>query len=197
MPEPHSPLAYALHEPAYPTDDARAPGVRLEAPPLAGCVQLLGWGPGYPAALAALARHCGLEPPDDGRRAALDEHHRLLLTAPDRALLYALERFEAPPEPEADAALVDLGQTRTLLRLRGPRAPELLAKGMALDLRAWRFPTDSVARTRLARFDVLLLARARDPEPDYELLVGRSYALDCHGWLLAAGAEFGIATTPP
>lgn len=89
---------------------------------------------------------------------------------------------------ESACSCVDVSHASCVLRLQGPSAQALLAKGCALDLQQMR--EQSCAPTAIGRFDVLLHCIRDDT---FELFVARSLAQSCAHWLLRAGAEYGVS----
>ncbi|RRO14151.1 sarcosine oxidase subunit gamma [Saccharopolyspora rhizosphaerae] len=89
---------------------------------------------------------------------------------------------------EEHGAVVDVSAHRTIIEVSGPKAPELLAKGCALDLHRRSFGPDQCAQTLLARAGVLLLCREADP-PHYWIFVRASFARYLADWLCDAAAE--------
>lgn len=88
------------------------------------------------------------------------------------------------------ASVVDQSDARALLRLRGPRLMETLAKGLEIDLHPRAFPAGSVALTALSHVPVGVWKRREALVLD--LLVPRPTAADLWHWLQEAAAEFGI-----
>jgi sarcosine oxidase subunit gamma len=86
--------------------------------------------------------------------------------------------------------VTDVSDAYTVIRLAGPAAAEVLAKGCALDTHDRVFPPGKVARSLLAKADVILHRLTADT---FELYVARSYADYLWRWLEDAGAEFGVA----
>jgi len=86
-------------------------------------------------------------------------------------------------------AATDVTDARAVLRLTGPCARSILAKGCPLDLHPRVFAPGQVAQSLLARVPVILLPL---DEAGYDLFVPRSYASFLWDWLLDAGAEFGL-----
>ncbi|GAB3693476.1 sarcosine oxidase subunit gamma [Saccharopolyspora tripterygii] len=86
-------------------------------------------------------------------------------------------------------AVVDVSAHRTIIEVSGPKAPELLAKGCALDLHRRSFGADRCAQTLLARAGVLLVCREVEP-PAYWVLVRASFARYLADWLSDAAAEY-------
>ncbi|MFQ5971565.1 MAG: sarcosine oxidase subunit gamma [Alphaproteobacteria bacterium] len=91
-------------------------------------------------------------------------------------------------------AVTDLSHARTVARISGARADELIAKGCPLDLDPARFPPGQCAQSVMSGVNVLL--HKLDDRPSYDLYVMRSHAQHLWEWLLAAGAEFGIEIAP-
>ena len=122
----------------------------------------------------------------DGARGAVwmapDE---LLLLAPLAEAPVMAETLER--QLEARHALVaDMSHARSLIRLTGSAAPEVLAKGAPVDLREAAFPVGRARRTHLAEIAVGLWHRA--PEV-WEIACFRSYSRHLWAWLLASGSE--------
>ena len=97
----------------------------------------------------------------------------------------------------ARASVVDLGQARCALQLRGAAAARTLAKFCGLDLDPSAFPTGSATNTRFGHVG-MHLARI-DDAPTFELLVFRGYAEFVFDALCEGAAEFGfrVETSSP
>lgn len=90
-------------------------------------------------------------------------------------------------------AATDVTEGRTIIRLRGPRARDLLAKGCALDLHPAAFPAGAVAQSLLAQADIVLHRVADEGEAAvFDLYVARSVAPYLWNWLVDAAMEFGL-----
>jgi sarcosine oxidase subunit gamma len=92
------------------------------------------------------------------------------------------------------AAVADLSDGRCVLRIAGPKARDLLMKGVAIDLHPRAFQTSDTAITLLGHISVQII-QASD-EPAYDLIFARSVAEDVWHWLAEAGGEYGIALDP-
>jgi methylglutamate dehydrogenase subunit D len=88
------------------------------------------------------------------------------------------------------ASTVDQSHGRTLLRLRGLRLRDALAKGMTLDLHPRSFMPGFVAVTSIAHIGVHCWQT--DEQPTYEFCVPRSLAISFWHWLTTAAAEYGL-----
>lgn len=109
---------------------------------------------------------------------------RLWFTADDLALM---SRFEGKFTDD-DAVFLDISESRTILRVKGLRAREVLAKGVAVDLHTSVFPVQAIAHTMVEHAGVLV--HRVGPEA-FELYVPRSYAVNLWHWLTESAAEFG------
>jgi sarcosine oxidase subunit gamma len=87
-------------------------------------------------------------------------------------------------------SLVEQSHARTLLRVRGPRVREALAKGVAVDLHPRAFKPGDAATTLVAHLPVTLWQI--DDQPTYEFAVARSLAQSFWQWLSTAAAEYGL-----
>jgi sarcosine oxidase subunit gamma len=107
---------------------------------------------------------------------------------------------EAPEELEArvraavlplGGAAADVSAQRIGLRLTGPRARGVLAKGCSIDLHPRVFGQGSSVQTTLAQAGVVLLALSAAGD-DYLMFVRSSFAGYLADWLLDAALEFTV-----
>jgi sarcosine oxidase subunit gamma len=106
--------------------------------------------------------------------------------APATALLVGAARPDV-----ADAAVIDQSGGFVVLRLAGPAAAEVLARGCRLDLHEAAFPPGSVARTPIAQVPVIL-----HRHDGFDLIVPATLARSFVHFLLGAAAGFGCAILP-
>ena len=125
---------------------------------------------------------------------------RAVWLGPDEWLLTSTT--EPPDELEAlvravvlplGGAAADVSAQRIGLRLTGPRARDVLAKGCWIDLHPRVFRRGSSAQTNLGMAGIILLALS-DAGDEYLVLVRSSLAGYLADWLLDAALEF---TTVP
>lgn len=88
------------------------------------------------------------------------------------------------------ASVVDTSAGQTVIRLSGPSALDVLARGCAIDLHPSVFPPGACAQTMLARAQVLLIAI--DDTPTVDIVVRRSFAPYVAAWLEDSAREFGL-----
>ena len=86
--------------------------------------------------------------------------------------------------------VTDVSDAYCAIGLAGPRVRDVLAKGCGLDTHGSVFPPGRVARSLLAKADVILHRTAADA---FEIFVARSYADYLWRWLEDAGREYGVA----
>ena len=141
------------------------------------------------AAGAALRAVLGAMPPLPGH-ATVGASATLLWIAPDTWLAVA------PPEPPGAlaarlaaalgpaAAVIDQSCGLAVLRLDGPRAREVLARGCRIDLHPRAFGPGRVARTIVAQIPTIL--HQLDDAPSFELLVPSTLARSFGEFLEAA-----------
>jgi sarcosine oxidase, subunit gamma len=96
------------------------------------------------------------------------------------------------------AALTDLSDGRVAIRLAGPSARDVLAKGCPLDLHPRAFSSGRAAGSLLAKADVLIHLLEDEPGrgPVFDLYVARSFAPYLWAWLEDAALEYGVAIGP-
>lgn len=168
-------------------------GVTVEELRFASIVQVTAWPDTGAQVLAALRDAFGDVPPRPGRFAVAGGA-TLAAPAPGRHLLLSEEddlaaRLEAAL-PAGTAAVTDLAHARTFLRLRGEAAPDLLSRGVLIDLDPRVFPPGALAQTVVGHLDALLLRREAFV---FDVAVLRSFGHALAEWVADAGQEFGVA----
>lgn len=123
-----------------------------------------------------------------------------LWSGPEQWTLLAAGAGAAELEPRLAAALAGLaavtaiGDARAVLRVSGPQARAVLARGIAIDLHPAAFGPDATALTMASMIDVQI---SRLPGDDaFELMLFRSFAGSLWHWLEESAAEHGIAVLP-
>ena len=172
-------------------NDSDPSGVRLSEY-RAGAMALI-MGADNDVALAdALSTYRLHATPSPGR-CVYGEGVRVLWTGPNQYLMLSsrhrgdeLERSLAMALSPIGAVAVDLSCARTVFRLRGPQALDVLAKGCPVDLEA--MDDDASAATMLSHFNIWLHRR----DDAFDVYVMRTFAVSCLHWLERAGHEFSM-----
>ena len=86
------------------------------------------------------------------------------------------------------AALSDQSHGRVVIRITGPKARALLAKGTSVDLHADEFPIGKSALTQMAHVTVHLTRTGAD---EFALSVFRGFSESFWEWLTSQAGEFG------
>jgi methylglutamate dehydrogenase subunit D len=89
------------------------------------------------------------------------------------------------------ASISDQSGGRTVLRLSGPHARDVLAKGLPIDLDPRAFSLGSAATSAISHMGVQLWQL--DDTRSYDLAIFRSVSESFWSWLTASAAEFGYA----
>ena len=90
------------------------------------------------------------------------------------------------------ASIADQSDGRAVVRIAGPRARDVLAKGIPIDLHPRVFQPGDTAITHAGHIGVLMWQR--DERPTYDLAVFRSFAESFANWLKHSAAEFNNGT---
>ncbi len=167
-------------------------GITLEVP---GPVSIVGVEArrGKSVTLSRRVKKAYGEMPKPNRGAG--ETVRLLHVAPDTLLCLAEDRAEGALHAELRellgdaAAVVDQSHGRTLIRLGGPKARELLAFGTGIDLAPEVFGPGACAATMLGHVAVTL--HLRSTAPTFDLIVARAFAESLWDWLKGRAGRFG------
>jgi sarcosine oxidase subunit gamma len=121
------------------------------------------------------------------------DERRALWLGPDEWLVVgpdgqqgALEELLRNSLDGAFGSIVDVSGNRTLLEIGGPKARELLAHGVPIDLEARSFGPDRCAQTFLGKAQVII---ARRDESAFHVYARTSFAGYVAGWLLEAATD--------
>ena len=148
-------------------------------------------------ALAAIQQMLGLQLPLTPNTTAAGQELLAAWLGPDEWLL--LTEHHQPDSLVTDlqaalnghvASVVDTSAGQTVIRLSGPSALDVLARGCALDLDPSVFPPGACAQTLLARAQALLIAV--DDTPTIDIIVRRSFAPYVAAWLQDSARHFGL-----
>lgn len=139
----------------------------------------------------AVASVLGAKPPTAANRFVMAGDVTIAWLGPDQWLIIAPAGEEAAlTEALASAldglhhAVTDVSGGRSVFRLTGEGARDLLAAGSPFDFHPRRFGPGDCAQTVLARTTALILQR--DAAPTYDVLVRRSFARYLWDWLTSA-----------
>lgn len=91
-------------------------------------------------------------------------------------------------------SVTDTSEARICIRVSGPRAREVIAKGCSIDLHPTAFEPGQCAQTVISRVGVMLTQTAvtKTTHPTYELYPLRSFATYLWSWLEDASTEYGV-----
>jgi methylglutamate dehydrogenase subunit D len=89
------------------------------------------------------------------------------------------------------ASVVDQSHARVHIKIAGPKARTLLAKGTPVDLHETEFPIGKSALTQMAHVSVHL---TRTDQDEFTLSVFRGFSESFWQWLTSQAAEFGYQT---
>jgi sarcosine oxidase subunit gamma len=151
-----------------------------------------------PAFLAAVKTATGVELPVKANTVStygstsilwLGPNEWWVVTAPDRSeeLVPTLRQaFEGQ-----HAAVVDVSESRTVITVSGPKARDMLARGISLDLHPRVFAPGQCAQTGMAKANILL--HQIDDKPSYDIYVLKSFSDYLWRWSEKIAADFGLA----
>jgi heterotetrameric sarcosine oxidase gamma subunit len=120
--------------------------------------------------------------------------YNALWAGPDQYFVLAEGRGEGALYRELKSALAGLASVtdqshgRVIIRISGPRARNVLAKGSAVDLYPDEFPAGKSALTQMAHVGVHL---TRVDEDAFDISVFRGFAESFWEWITGQAEEFG------
>ncbi len=188
MPERASPLAGHAVPGRFGLIGPEGPGVRLSERRPESIWLIAAWPDRLEAAGTAAARAAGVERAPGPGASAAGEGGTLMRVEPLKWLLVSEREIPRPEVPADDGSVLELGHARAVIRVAGPRAGDLMARMVPLDLRPAHFPEGSVASSVLHHQGVTILAR----DGGYEVLALRSLGLAVWEALVEAAAQFGV-----
>jgi sarcosine oxidase subunit gamma len=140
-----------------------------------------------------LAQTLGFALPEVPNTTTSQNDRRALWLGPDEWLVVgpdgqqeALQHELRNGLDDAFGSIVDVSANRTVLEIAGPKARELLARGVPIDLDARSFGPDRCAQTLFAKAQVIIDSRA---DQAFHVHVRTSFASYLADWLLDAAAE--------
>lgn len=193
-----SALAAVYAPGTFGAERTEGPGVSLKERRPLSIVHVAGDGD-HAGFRAGVKQATGTEPPTVPNTSAAGDGCTLLWLARDRWL--ALSDHHSPADLEGvlraaldeDSAVTDVSHGRTVVRIGGPAARTLLAKGCPLDLHPARFECGHAAHSHIGPTAVLLHAV---DEAHIDLYVARGFGLHMWEWLTDAAGEFGYRVEP-
>ncbi len=178
-------------------------GVTLTERKLVSLVQVAAWPDTAEQVEGIVASLVGCAPPQGPSGSSGDAGGAILATAPGRLLVESRDPRLAPQlaeqVPPALGAVTDLSHARVAIRISGPKAAWVLAKGLALDLSPQAFPPLKVAQSAIHEVGVIVrrLSAGKLEGDSFDLYVYRGFALSFWDWLTEAAAETGYKVEPP
>jgi len=196
MADARSALHTAIRPGAFGRDTTN-PGVVLSERRGVSLAQATGFAPGVLA--AALRDTLGIAVDAKPNRASgggdavalwLGSERYMVVTPAGRAPSAADRLGQALKSDQA--GIVDLDQARTVVRLSGRHARDVLAKGCLIDVHPLALPQGACAQTALFHVNALIHAVASDT---FDLYVARSHGQSFWEALTDAAGEFGCRIT--
>jgi heterotetrameric sarcosine oxidase gamma subunit len=92
------------------------------------------------------------------------------------------------------ASIAEQGDGRAIIRVAGPRARDVLTKGLSIDLHPRAFRPGDTAVTGAVHIEVQIWQL--DDAPTYEIALFRGFAGSFWQWLTQAAAEYGYQVAP-
>lgn len=179
----------ALHGHLKPGRHGRGgdPGVRLLERRYEDIWQVTAWPDRLAAAGAAVARAAGVEAAPGPRRAAIGTA-MAIRTEALRWLVVSEDAMDEPTVGRNDATVLDLGHARTVIRVEGPAAADLMARMAPLDFRAHAFPDGTAQTSMIHHVATLIVAK----DGGFELFCYRSFGLALWEHLTESAEQFGL-----
>lgn len=202
MPEFRSPLSACYLPGRYGAGTGDAP-LTLGEMPLGALFQIAGWPQSFATKAGAILSALGFAGIGEYATAQRAPGAIAFRIAPERILVRlfspeARDAVIAAADP-VETPILDLGHSRTVMRIAGPAAKELLARLLPLDLDEGVFTAGRFAQTGLHGVSILLYRADDTPAaPVYDLYVPYTWARTVWDMVRECAAPFGyrVAMTP-
>ncbi len=152
--------------------------------------QVAAWPDTLPEVAASLAKQIGARAAPGPLRAATGPKGTLLRIQPLVFWLTGIDQATAKQAADiapATGTALDLSHSRTVIRIEGPRARDLLARGVMFDLRDQALPEGACATGAIHHVGVFLHRR----DGGYDLYVPRGFAVTIWEWATETAAQWG------
>lgn len=166
------------------------PGVTLWEMRNVGLWQISGWPGTLEAVGARLAEIVGAETAPGPLKSVTGPRGTLIRVQPFVWWLVRASEVTAKEALAIDAeqgTALDLSHSRTIIRIKGPRARDLLNRGLSTDLRAGSFPDGSFAGGAIHLVGVNL----HHCDGGFDLYIPRSFAVTLWEFLTETAAQWG------
>ncbi len=156
-------------------------------------VQFAAWQDTVTAAAKKAAKTVGHALPSDATMAASKGKTSVFRITPEKFLIVCPLRTKMGEALSKvfrteQAVVTELGHSRTILRVSGESAREVLARGLPIDLEPGVFAPGAFAQSGIHGVSMLCHRSGRD---QFDLIVLRNFAVVIYEWLEETAAQFG------
>jgi methylglutamate dehydrogenase subunit D len=173
---------------------SETPSLILSERPVGALVQIAGWRGSFERHAAPLMRRLGFHGIGDFATAQSAADAVAFRIAPERVLLDLASASTwdaiAPAIDQAATPTLDLSHARTVVRVEGRDAANLLARLLPIDFDDTVFGMGCFAQSGLHSAGVLVHRLSR-PIPTYDIYIPSSYAVTVWGMIAESAVPFG------
>lgn len=165
-------------------------------------VQVSGWPESFQRLCQQLETLMTCQMPADGLRAVSYGERAIFRVGPERLWVAGpneddLLQTVGGAALGEDAVVTEIGHSRTVLRVAGAGARELLNRGLPVDLHPAVFPVDAFAQSVIHLVPVLVHRVGLERDSDFDVYVPRDYAASFWEWLTGAAQSLGCQIGDP
>lgn len=156
-------------------------------------IQATAWAQTAPAMGKTLKKATGCSLPRSVGTIAATDGLTVMRVGPRRFWLGWERRFDLDLTgfTPTIAAVVELTDSRTILRIDGPHTRDVLAKGLPIDTDRSALPPGTFVQSVIAHIPVLVHQAPSVGDEAFEIYVPSGYARSFLDWLVVAAEEFG------
>jgi len=176
------------------------PDIRFQELPVGDLVSVSAWPDCFVDVSENVSGVLGVEVPETYRVASGNDVHTVYMVAPHRFLIVSeVQGLGVSLLPCLDGdkgTLTELGHSRTRIRIHGPNARALLARGVAIDLDPTVFSSGEFVQSAIHHMWLLIHNVSSEQEGDaYDVYVLRSFAVSFWHWLVSSVELLGNETS--
>ena len=201
MSEAKSALA-AVYKPGNIGAEEGSPAVSIGERQGRNLVQVSGWRRNFESVCDRLAERLDCRIPTRIGQATSSGDRTIFRVRPERLWITGSSNDEILRDLNVeslggDAVIAQLGHSRTVLRVAGPRSDLLLNRGLPVDLDPEAFPANAFAQSAIHHMHVLVHRVDVAGEPAFDVYVSRDVAVSFWEWLTEAAAPLGCEIRQP
>lgn len=159
-------------------------------------LQISGWQHSFQSVCETLQSLLGIKIPIDLAMANSEKNISVFRVAPERLWLVLDQESELIEKINGWRAgkacvLTDIAHSRTIIRVAGERAKDVICRALPVNIDASVFPPGSIVQSFMLHIPVLIHHLSNENKTAYEIYLTNDYAISFWEWLVETAEQFG------